>query len=752
MDYRPRPKQKEVLAYSGGRMGVSAVPGSGKTYTLSHLAANLISSAALQDGQEVLIVTLVNSAVDNFSSRIGNFVEGKGLLPDIGYRVRTLHGLAHDIVRERPDLVGISDRFSIIDERESIEILKASVSGWLRAHPEFIQNWLDPEIDLTKNYGLRQRFEEAVVSLSNAFISQCKDLQVTPQNLIDQLSKSKINDELLNLGLEIYISYQRALSFRSAVDFNDLIRLALLAVESDSDYLERLRYRWPYILEDEAQDSSRLQEKILRLLVGSQGNWVRVGDPNQAIYETFTTASPEYLRSFLKEPGVEAKNLPDSGRSSASIIALANELIRWTLTDHPVEALRSALSLPYIRPTPPDDPQQNPVDDPDDIHLITTKYKGDSEIDSVVKSLKKWLPSHQEQTVAILVPRNERGIKVVQALKDADIEPVELLQTSLSTRQTAGLLASVLFCLENPESNPRLVNLFKDLNGLASSTNSASDANQGVVTALKSLRRPEEYLWPRADADWLLTLTQQNEDPAVIQKLEDFRSTLRHWQTAILLPPDQLILSIAQDLFSTPADLALCHKLALVLEHSSRIHPEWNLAEFAAELESVSKNQSRLSGFSEEDSGFDPDRYKGQVVVATVHKAKGLEWDRVYLLSVNNYDYPSAQSYDQYISEKWFIRGKLNLEAEALEKLKAVMRGDLPGAFLAEGEATESARYSYAAERLRLFFVGITRAKHSLVITWNTGRENQPSGENTPSLPFTHLQAFWKERRNGESV
>ena len=752
MDFRPRPKQKEVLAYTGDRMGVSAVPGSGKTHTLSQLAANIISSAALQDSQEVLIVTLVNSAVDNFSSRIGKFVEQKGLLPDIGYRVRTLHGLAHDIVRERPDLVGISDRFSIIDERESAEILRASVSGWLRAHPEFIQNWLDPDFDLAKNYGLRQRFEDAVVSLSNAFISQCKDLQITPQTLIDRLSKYKINDELLKLGLDIYISYQRALSFRSAVDFNDLIRLALLAVESDSDYLERLRYRWPYILEDEAQDSSRLQEKILRLLVGTQGNWVRVGDPNQAIYETFTTASPEYLRSFLKEPGVVPKNLPDSGRSSASIIALANELIRWAVLDHPVEELRSALSLPYIRPTPPDDSQQNPVDDPADIHLISTKFKGEAEIDSVVKSIKKWLPSHQEQTVAVLVPRNERGIKVVQALKDAGIEPVELLQTSLSTRQTAGLLASVLFCLENPESNPRLVNLYKELNGLNTSPRSISEVNQSVVNALKSLRRIEEYLWPRADADWLVSLTQQNADPAVIQKLEEFRSTLRRWQTAILLPPDQFILTIAQDLFSTPADLALCHKLALVLEHSARIHPEWNLAEFAAELESVSMNQSRLSGFSEEDSGFDPDRYKGQVVVATVHKAKGLEWDRVYLLSVNNYDYPSAQPYDQYISEKYFIRGKLNLEAEALEKLKAVVHGHLPGAFLTEGQATESARFSYAGERLRLFFVGITRAKRSLVITWNTGRENQTSRENTPSLPFTHLQAFWKERSDGQSV
>ena len=70
---------------------------------------------------------------------------------------------------------------------------------------------------------------------------------------------------------------------------DDLIRLALEALQLDGEYLKRLQARWPYILEDEAQDSSRLQEEILRLLAGESGNWVRVGDPNQAIYETFTT-------------------------------------------------------------------------------------------------------------------------------------------------------------------------------------------------------------------------------------------------------------------------------------------------------------------------------------------------------------------------------------------------------------------------------------------------------------------------------
>jgi DNA helicase-2/ATP-dependent DNA helicase PcrA len=99
--FTPRPKQQEILAYRGGKMGVSAVPGSGKTQILSYLAAEIIASGLLEDDQEVLVVTLVNSAVDNFSRRVSAFVQARGLLPYLGYRVRTLHGLAHDIVRER---------------------------------------------------------------------------------------------------------------------------------------------------------------------------------------------------------------------------------------------------------------------------------------------------------------------------------------------------------------------------------------------------------------------------------------------------------------------------------------------------------------------------------------------------------------------------------------------------------------------------------------------------------------------------
>ncbi len=203
----------------------------------------------------------------------------------------------------------------------------------------------------------RDKLPEMLSGIALAFIRSAKDNRQTPESLRTRLDLTPIPLPLAEMGWDIYTNYQRALSYRGAVDFDDLIRLALEALEISPELLTRLRSRFPYILEDEAQDSSLLQEQILGKL--SQGNWVRVGDPNQAIFETFTTAKPEYLLNFINSANL-TRDLPVSGRSQPSIIALANALIDWVRYDHPLQECRSALSTPHIRAAEMDDPQPNP--------------------------------------------------------------------------------------------------------------------------------------------------------------------------------------------------------------------------------------------------------------------------------------------------------------------------------------------------------------------------------------------------------
>jgi len=797
--FTPRPHQGAILDYTHGKMGIAAVPGSGKTHVLSALAARLIAEGRLDTDQEVLVVTLVNSAVDNFSNRISGFVQARGLLPHLGYRVRTLHGLAHDIVREKPAVVGLETRFSIVDEREATFIRKESVVAWLNANPNTLDDFLDPSMDTNKrDWVRRQQLPDMVNSLALAFIRSAKDRRLTPDSLRLHLDRQPAPLPLAEMGLSIYSDYQRALTYRGAVDFDDLIRLALDLLEADEEFLERLRYRYPYILEDEAQDSSLLQEQILRQLAGEDGNWVRVGDPNQAIFETFTTANPKYLREFIASEANFQRELPVSGRSQGSIINLANYLIDWVTSEHPAEEARDSLSPPHIQPTEADDPQPNPPDDPGGIHFVGEKFTPDEELKAVIDSLSRWLPENADKTVAVLVPRNMRGVDVINALKAKGLDYVEFLSSTSNTRAAAGSIANLIAYLSDPGSARKLAKAYQvwrrdwrdeeslralirakqspddediatgqetplatppDFGGAMTETEEEIVASQKALLTkttelLRKVRKVEEFisplsLWERGrgegeslglselPGDWLAGF-RESEAEEIIQELIEFRVYVKRWLEAVTLPIDQLILTLAQDVFTNPADLALAHKLALVLRKVAEDHADWRLPELTSELAVIAKNERRFIGFSADDSGFDPQRHAGAVVVTTMHKAKGLEWDRVHLMSVNNYDFPALQAYDRYISEKWFVRDGLNLEAEALAQLAAALStGEYD--WYAEGQATLATRADYVRERTRLFYVGITRAKRELVVTWNSGRQ----GDAQPSLAMQALMGWW---------
>ena len=746
-----RTSQKEILSYRGGMMGIAAVPGSGKTWTLSLLTSEIIARGGLLDDQEVLVVTLVNSAVDNFYHRIGEFVREYNLIPNLGYRVRTLHGLAHDIVRERPDLVGLSDDFQIIADRETDAIRREVARSWIQSNPYALDEYLaEGQDDGYRDWLRRTPLPELAQSVCLSFIRYAKDKQLSPAKLAERLDSLPVPLPLAEMGLEMYKDYQHALAYRGGLDFDDLIGFALLCLHSEDDYLHRLRYQWPYVLEDEAQDSSFLQEQILASLVGDDGNWVRVGDPNQAIFETFTTADPKYLRDFIQREDVVERELPVSGRSTSSVVYLANQLVEWVQESYPIEVVRNALGgPPYIQLTELDDPQPNPKDDPSKIHLVTDKFTPQDEILAVANSLERWLPENRDTTVAVLVPRNNRGFEVVDELRSRDIECVDsLLRSTSSTRSSAGVLANLMLYLGDPASNSKLARLYKVWRRAEREDKDAWRVVKRTSELIHKAGNVEDFIWPERGVDWLDELLEQDLPEDLYSSLSEFREYVRRWLASVTLPIDQLLLSVSQDLLSEPTDLALSHKLAVLLRQASQSNPSWRMPELTQELGVIARNERRFLGFSDDDSGFDPDKYKGIVVVSTMHKAKGLEWDRVYMMSANEYNFPSGMGEGDYIAEKKYIRDHLNIEAESLEQMDVALSTD-DYAWYEEGHASQQARLDYVRERLRLFYVAVTRARSELVVTSNSGRK----GNSNPARPFLELNEIWQkyEQMNGRA-
>ncbi|MCB0186007.1 MAG: ATP-dependent helicase, partial [Caldilineaceae bacterium] len=653
----PRPAQARILEYGGGPMGVSAVPGSGKTFTLSLLAARLVEQLAGEeppgeyaDEREVLVVTFTNSAVENFRSRIGTFVHREqGLLPGVGYRVRTLHGLAHDIVRERPSLVNLSETFDIIDERTANKIKREAALAYLRTHPDVFAPYIKPEY--LQNFRRIERYLlDDAIDIANLVIRVGKEFRAEPHELQARLRQQSGTWPLLAFGLHVYADYQRSLSIRGAVDFDDLIVLALRALAADENYLIRLQDRWPYVLEDEAQDSSALQEEMLRLLTARHGNWVRVGDPNQAINTTFTSADTRFLQQFIARYPDQSRDLPNSGRSALPIIELANYLIDWSRTQHPVLPSELALAPPYIEPTPPHDPQPNPQPGEPAVFFFDRAMTPENETDVIITSLKRWLPQHEGQTVAVLVPENSRGFHLTEALRQVGLPYDDsLLRSDSATRAAAQALAVVLSYIAQPEVSTHLERVWLEVwwpRGMArrQAEMSAGDENAHEPSAatadapipepvaafgdaLRRLREPETFLFP-AQHDWLGSLSWLDGMDDLREIVDAFRLTLRRWTAAMVLPVDELLLTVGNDLFNSPADLALTHRLALLLAKLSAEQPHLRIPELAGELENIAQNRRRILGFSEEGMGFEPK--PGQVTVATMHAAKGLEWDRVY--------------------------------------------------------------------------------------------------------------------------
>ena len=221
MAFTPREEQQQVLSYTGGTMGISAVPGSGKTFTLSALAADLVDklvrdSAGQEPDQEILIVTFSNAAALNFSARIAAFLAERGLLPGIGYKVCTLHSMALDIVRGHTQQLGIQEDFTVLDEVGSDVLLRRAVDLWYsmderETFDRVVNPNLKPELQDEK---YREKWHDDVVDIVRNIISQAKDYHITPEELRKNLAftDDRFIRPLLDMVCDIYGYYQTQLS------------------------------------------------------------------------------------------------------------------------------------------------------------------------------------------------------------------------------------------------------------------------------------------------------------------------------------------------------------------------------------------------------------------------------------------------------------------------------------------------------------------------------------------------------------
>lgn len=755
-----RQTQIDILSYQGGKMGVAAVPGSGKTFILTHLATKLIEDGRINpnQNQQVLIVTYLNASVDNFKSRIRERLQSAGLNPDAGYDVRTLHSLSLEILRSQYG----GDReqsLIVLDEGQSDHFLGLAIDQWQLANFDIWMALLPDENEQSKTKWMRK-----VERMAKAFIRQAKNRRYRPEGinarLAAQLQLDSEADEagepadfspiadgfdlLLRMLTGIYSHYQSIVLRQGAIDFNDLIWQATDLIENSVSFRNHLRQRWPFILEDEAQDSVPLQEVLLDHLTGPEGNWVRVGDPNQAITSSFTSAHPDHLRHFLEREDVTERPLPHSGRCAPKILAAANRLMDWTVNSHPIPEVRRTAFLPQrILPTPEGDAQVNPPDSEANIVIKVYGHREDEELPKVAYLASRYVEKFPERTIAILCPTHDIGHKVAVSLDQIEAVYDNLLRGGTREREIAAGYHSLLNLMVDPLRGEHYRAAYLALNRLDHPVARLDPSHTGRLEAiLRSVRQPEKLVFPWSESEDLVRALPAGVPlPEDLEHIAGFALFLQRIFELRSLPIDDLLIALGDELLAqqgtdiNETDLAIAYQLANMMRAWGDLNPEWRLPQYVDQLKLIADGRQHVSVVSTEEGGFEP--RPGRITLTTQHGAKGLEWDAVFLVGVDSRWIPnSLEGHFLGVDDQLGV----DLSAEVTAQLLWLMEGN-DGTY-AGHSPTGSAHIDVIAERLRLLYVGITRAKRFLQIS--RSRKTRRYQQDRDAEPTTALGVLYE--------
>ena len=703
-----RPGQDRVVEFRSGLMAVAAVPGAGKTTILAYLAAELIEKQQNTQGK-ILIVTYMKTGVANFRRRIGDFLEAKDLPRNRGYEVRTLHSLALSILQENPADRMLSDDFEIAASGVKSSILEQVIEEWIQDNPRMFMKYFDYS---KNNPGYRKALkkwrEKDFPAFISSIISRFKIRGLTERD-IKTLQQKTDHYSFLEWAFAVYKKYDRLLKRQGYLDFDDLINQAYNLLKNNGKLRTRLQNKYSYVFEDEAQDSNFLLEKILLFLTGSEGNLVRVGDSNQAIMGTFTEADPEVFRDFSDKDRVKKESILYSSRSSRDIMGLANKLIKWAVNEHPLAECRSAFEEKYIKPVPPDDPFPNPVTEG---YRAAAEIFSDSEreIYAISRLASRHVDENPKNTVAVLVPANYVVEKITDCFEKMGVDYSLVREPSSEKLDTVKNFIELLSFLAEPYKKNLLIDLLSDFIVPSLLENDRSRKNDDFdTTFMKKIIQTNSlasvlYSSPQAiDITDNLTKKQREIWLTAQQKI-------KHWlKAAVSLPPDELILLISEQLKMSEEERAVAQNMALQVKNEISAHPDWKLYEIVSEMSVMEESFRKFARKIYSRQGYEPD--PGVINISTYHRAKGLEWDTVYLSFLTDDNFPSALK-SRFRGEHYYLEDDYSnpgaLARTRLDNLLGLDSGKNP---------RQDAKIEYFCERLRLIYVGITRARKNLFLS-----------------------------------
>ena len=290
--------QKVAVETTEGPLLVFAGAGSGKTRVITNRIAYLITRKEVSP-ENILAVTFTKKAAGEMQERVSSLLKELSVNTNKKPLIGTFHSIGALFLRENASKMGLAPNFSIFDTDDSENLIK--------------------DILVEQGIDIKQIRPKAILY----FISSAKDRMVSPDNF-----RNYFGGFLEDITANIYPLYQKQLSNQNAVDFGDLLYLTVKLLSENKDILDRYQEKYRYIMIDEYQDTNNAQYMFAKLLSEKYKNICVVGDDDQGIY-AWRGADIKNIQSFEKDfSDVKVVKLEQNYRSSANVISAATAVIK----------------------------------------------------------------------------------------------------------------------------------------------------------------------------------------------------------------------------------------------------------------------------------------------------------------------------------------------------------------------------------------------------------------------------------------